>query len=110
VAPTWRPSCVDFVLPHDGARLDVQAIHEVMQHDFVRHFDVARIYPFQNLLLCQSLLGKFRSILIAVLGSDLRQLRLTFRGYSCQQNLIAGNGYMQNEFEQANFAQIQWCR
>jgi hypothetical protein len=80
---------VELILPGDGAGLQIQAIDPVMQHDFIRHLDIA-LYQFCfRFFLAEAAGPQLAFIISAVCGSFLRRFRLAIRHRGCHEDLAA---------------------
>src|SRR5690348_1583015 len=77
MASARRMAGVELLLPFNLSTLQVEAIKEVVEHHFVRQFEVALVQSLHDLFFGQSLLFEFGGVFVAVLGPFLRQLRLT---------------------------------
>jgi hypothetical protein len=79
MTPARRSPGKKLLLPFHLAAFQVQAIEEVMQHHFVRQFDVALGHFFDDLVHRQTLLLQFRDVFVAVFRAELRRLRFAVR-------------------------------
>src|SRR5438552_14757091 len=67
---------IELPLPNRLTGLKIETVQVVVQRDFLRQFDVACSYAFDHFLFAEPLLHQLRYVLIAVLGPNLRRLRL----------------------------------
>src|SRR5262249_26038022 len=91
MASAWRMPAVELLLPGYRTGLQIQAIEPVVQHDFIRHLDIA-LYQFGfSFFLAEAACPQLAFIISAVCDADLRSFRLAFRHCRRQEDLASGD-------------------
>ena len=82
---------MEFAPPVDLAGVEIDGIEEVMEEDFVREFEIARVQAVQKLLVFETLLHEFGNVIVGIVGADLRLFRLAVGCDGCNEDVPAGD-------------------